>query len=224
MPRKSEGPRLRQRPNRKQWFIRYIDPATGRQRDQSTGTEDRREAEIKLAEFLLGWAEPPEARMRRSGMLIAEALARYAFYKEKAGSVERFKYSMKRLLPFWGHRMVDEIDEELVLDYLLANPGRSRGTLRRELSDLRAAVNYVARKRFVNPIDFPELPRDSDPKQNWLLENEFAQLLWCSRKLTKSRYNLLTFLMIAFYTGARKSAIMDLEWARLISGTVKFVS
>ena len=151
-------------------------------------------------------------------MLISEALARYALRPvkpEKEKSKERLSYSIKNLVPVIGHRRVSEIDEDLIVEYELASPERAKSTIRRELSDLRSAVNYVARKRFVEPIIFPELPEDGDPRMRWLTEAEFAHLLWCARKIKLSRFNLLTFLMIAFYTGARKSAIMALEWSQI---------
>lgn len=225
MPRESQGPRLIQRRNRPNYFIRYIDPKSGQQRDESTGTGNRNEATKKLAEFLLQWSEPREKRMRVNGMVLAEVLARYAILKEKAGNAERLKHSMKRLIPFWGHLKTDDIDEESILDYRLANPARSSGTLRRELTDLRSAVNYAARKEFIRPISFPELPPDSPAKQRWLTESEFANLLWHSRKVSRSKHNLPTFLMIAFYTGARKGAIMDLEWNQVnfVKGEIDFL-
>lgn len=227
MPRKSEGPRLRMRPRRPNWFIRYKDPKSGIWRDESTGTSDRREAELIFAEFLLTYDEPIEKRLRREGMLISEALARYALRPvkpDKQGSKERLRYSIKNLVPVIGHRRVHEIDEDLLVEYQLASKDRSQSTIRRELSDLRSAVNYVARKRFVERIIFPELPEDGEPKMRWLTEEEFARLLWHARSIKLSRFNLLTFLMIAFYTGARKSAIMDLEWSQIdfIENEIRF--
>ncbi|MCJ2189222.1 site-specific integrase [Novosphingobium beihaiensis] len=151
-------------------------------------------------------------------MLISEALARYALRPvkpEKQKSKERLRYSINNLIPIIGHRRVHEIDDDMLVEYQLESQDRTQSTIRRELSDLRSAVNYVARKRFIEPIIFPELPADGEPKMRWLTEEEFAHLLWHARSIKLSRFNLLTFLMIAFYTGARKSAIMDLEWSQI---------
>ena len=92
---------------------------------------------------------------------------------------------------------------------------RAQSTIRRELIDLRSAINHAANMNRVVPIKFPKLPKDSEPRTRWLTESDFAKLLWAGGRNHRAKFTLRIFLIIAFYTGARKSAIMELEWDQI---------
>ncbi|MDX5591972.1 site-specific integrase [Pseudovibrio sp. SPO723] len=62
---------------------------------------------------------------------------------------------------------------------------------------------------------FPKLPKDGRPKKRWLTQAEYVRLFWAAGAEYRSKFQLRLFLMIAFYTGARKTAIMELEWAQI---------
>lgn len=218
MPKESQGPRLVRRKNKPNWFIRYIDEDTGKQKDKSTGCKNRDDAESILEEFLR------QRRAKRTGQAvmpsqftIAQTLDDYAHHKMGSKSAERLSYSMEHILDFWQDQTLDFVNIETVESYRkrgLANK-RAQSTIRRELIDLRSAVHHAINMNRVMAMKFPKLPKDSKPKQRWLNEQEFAHLLRASGQDFRSKFTLRLFLVIAFYTGARKSAIMELEWNQI---------
>lgn len=218
MPKQSQGPRLVRRKNKPNWFIRYIDEQSGKQKDKSTGRKDREDAEGVLEEFLR------QRRTKRTGLAvmpnqftIAQALDDYAHFKMGSASAERLSYSMEHILEFWQDQTLDFVNIETIESYRrrgVANK-RAQSTVRRELIDLRSAINHAINMNRVMAMKFPKLPKDSPPKQIWLTETEFAKLLWASGQDFRSKFTLRLFLVIAFYTGARKSAIMELEWEQI---------
>lgn len=218
MPKESQGPRLVRRKNKPNWFIRFIDEQTGKQKDKSTGCKNREDAEVVLEEFLR------QRRSKRAGLAvmpnqftIAQALDDYAHYKMVSASAERLSYSMEHILAFWQDHTLDLVNIETVERYRKRglNNKRAQSTIRRELIDLRSAVNHAINMNRVMAMKFPKLPKDSKPKQRWLTEQEFARLLWAAGQDFRSKFTLRLFLIIAFYTGARKSAIMELEWEQI---------
>lgn len=215
MPRKSAGPRLVRRKGKKNWYIRYIDEATGKQKDLSTGFEDCDEAEEQLEEILR------ERRAYRHGhavspyqITVAQILDDYAHFKMGDDSAERLSYSIVHILGSWQDDMLDCVNVETVKQYV-KTADRKPSTVRRELADLRSAVNHAIRMNRVTPISFPKLPKAGKPKDRWLTESEFAKLLCAAGKDFRSKFTLRLFLLIGFYTGARKSAIMELEWSQV---------
>lgn len=218
MPKQSQGPRLVKRKGRPNWFIRYIDDKARQQKDISTGFTNREEAEEKLEEFLR------DRRTKRIGLAVmhnqftvAQALDDYAHFKMGSKSAERLSYSIEHLLGFWRDQTIDHVNIETVELYRQKgiSSNRAQSTIRRELIDLRSAINHAANMNRVVPIKFPKLPKDAEPRTRWLNEGEFAKLLWAAGRNYRAKFTLRIFLIIAFYTGARKSAIMELEWNQI---------
>lgn len=239
MPRQSKGPRLIKRKNKPNWFIRYIDENSGKQRDVSTGHEVRAEAEEALEEFLR------ERRTNRIGLAvrhnqftIAQALSDYTRFKieERAANQDspkptknpndRLFYSIQNVLKFWGDLTIDHINIETVQRYTLSRKkeGKKQSTARRDLTDLRAAIYHSVNMNRIVPFNFPDLPKDGPPKKRWMTDTEFAQLLFAAGNNQISKFNLRLFMIIGFYSGARKSAIMELEWDQIDfeQGTIDF--
>lgn len=50
--------------------------------------------------------------------------------------------------------------------------------VRRELEDLRAAINFYRRKGLCSEVIEVDLPDRSVPKKRWLTRDEAARLLW----------------------------------------------
>jgi integrase len=239
MPKQSTGPRLVKRKGRPNFFIRFIDPKDGIQKDRSTGTRDGIEAQEALADFL------NENRASRSSpalppyrVPVAEVLDRYHAHLNSMGCGDRAYYSIVHLLAFWEESCVDSITQGRVDSYVVQNArkvpsgrikrdkkgddkadnepekilGRSRSTLRRELTDLRSAINFAVQERVVYPIVFPKLPREGPSRTRVLKRDEFDTLLAEADKDPRAAEALTLFLFIAYYTGARRGAIMDLRW------------
>jgi len=216
MPRPGRGPYLNYVRDRGRWYIQWSEG--GRTRQRSTGTADRGEAEAQLAEFLRerGRSQRPIGPRDPSGFPIADALTLYGEEQApNAADTARIGYAIGALLPFWGERMVGDITRETCRGY-----GRERdkapGTIRRELGTLRAAINYAKEEGRLTYVPTVHLPPKPDGNDRWLTRSEAAALLNAARTGHPStRTYLPLFIVIAIYTGARKSAILELRWPQV---------
>ncbi len=228
MPQHAKGPRLYRRKDTGIYLIRD----TGRG-ERSTGTRDRREAERALASYIVE-RDRPHGPATPEQMTVSTALTLYA--KGRAAKVRdpaRIGYAISALLPFWGSLPISGITEETCdayarqrmkvrrydretgkpLEYAHCAPG----TIRKELGTLKAAMNWCRRKgHLVNP---PEvyLPPKPEPNERWLTRSEAARLLWAAWRNPKSRH-LARFILVALYTGTRKTAILRLHFMPNASG------
>jgi hypothetical protein len=221
MPRRNSGARLRFLEKRGCYYIVWTEG--GRSRERSTGTADRRQAEIALAEFI-------HLRTRDAGprdpsqVLVTDALADYAEeHGEETGSPWRIAAAIKALAPFWEGRTVAEVTRETCKAYHRFR-GRSAGTIRRELGVLRASLNHGhknGRLTRVVPLQLPDRP---EPRDRWLTRKEAAGLLRAALREPRVRLHLPLFILVGLYGGARKEAILSLRWPQvdLDAGRIDF--
>ncbi|KZL24709.1 Tyrosine recombinase XerC [Pseudovibrio sp. WM33] len=131
-----------------------------------------------------------------------------------AKSAGRLSYSIQKLLEHWKDQTVDQINDVSVRKFWKDSP-RKRSSCRRDLNDLKAAVNHSSAMKRLIPFDFPALPKGGQPRQRWLTQEEYVRLFWAAGFEYRSKFTLRLFLLIAYYTGARKGAIMELEWSQI---------
>jgi integrase len=220
MPRRNTGPRLRFLEKRQCFYVVWTEG--GRSRERSTGTANREQAEVALGEFIA-------ARTKRSGprdlaeTLVTDVLAAYGEAKADTPAAARIGAAIAVLVPFWSGRTVADIHEDSCRKYGKAR-GRSAGTIRRELTVLRAAVNYAVRSNRLTRTASFWLPEPPEARDVWLTRAEFARLLRAARNAPKAGEHLPLFLLIAIYSGRRKEAILGLRWANvdLAQGTIDF--
>lgn len=223
MPRKAKGPRLYWRDDKDVWIIRD----TGRS-DRSTGTSERRSAEIALAAYIASKDTITGSR-HPDKITVDDILDIYA--REHAGTVsapERIGHAIVSLVGFWGNLKVSDVKAETCRRY-----GRSRvrvfkdknrasqpiaaGTLRRELNVLQAAINYAHKEGYIIFAPRVTLPEKPASRDRWLTRDEAARLLWTAYR-SRSGKHLARFILVAFYTGTRKEAILSLGFNPSLSG------
>jgi integrase len=88
---------------------------------------------------------------------------------------------------------------------------------RRELEELRAAVNYHRREGLCSEIVSVALPPRADARERWLTRGEAARLLWAAwraKQVMRDKdtrravgRHVARFILIGLYTGTRSSAI-----------------
>jgi integrase len=208
MPRRNQGPRLYWRAKRQCFYITWTEH--GRSSKRSTGTADREQAEAIFGEWL-------QARGRRTSprdpneILVTELLTEYAVAKADEVMAPRvIGYAIDALTSFWHGRTVAEVTKQTCKLYRTAR-GRSANTIRRELSVLRAAINFAHEEgRITRPVHV-ELPEAPESRKRWLTRREAAQLIRASRTPTARLYMPL-FILLGLYTGRRKEAILSLRW------------
>ncbi|AZO31466.1 tyrosine-type recombinase/integrase [Mesorhizobium sp. M1B.F.Ca.ET.045.04.1.1] len=223
MSRTSKGARLVWRDeSRKQdgalrsragWFIR--DGATFISACGSTG--DRERADKRLAQYIIEKYRPVRGRGRDPATVpIADAVSVYladvacghAKPKETASR-------MAAVLNWFGDMMIGDVDGKICRDY-----GKAHGdgaAARRQLEDLRAALNHYHREGYVTLSPPILLPPKSAPRDRWLTREEAAALLraaWRMRQSWKGQpsdrrtgRHVARFILVALYTGTRSAAI-----------------
>lgn len=214
MPRPNTGPRLKWIERRQSYYIVWYEQ--GAQRLRATGFVDRRQAETALAAFIGLSHRKPDAPREPGAILISDVLSIYGEgHAPKAADPARIGYAIDALLPFWGGLTVADVTEAQCERY--ANQrGRAPATVRRELTTMRAAINYAVRTQHLAravPVKLPDKPQGRD---RWLTHSEAARLLNASRTgRADVRLYLPLFVLIALYTGARKEAILSLRWSQV---------
>jgi hypothetical protein len=224
MPARSKGARLwlrRARRDRKTgeshnavWIIRdgKHTEGTGCRKD------DRAGAERALAEYLnrKHLAQASKGQRDPTQVPIADVLALYG--KAKAASQSRPKETagrIDRLLGFFGDKMLCEINGDLCRACV---EGRSTdAAARRELEDLRAAINHHRSEGLCSQVVAIVLPDERPPRERWLTRKEAAALVraaWRYREMQKgvktdrrSRRHVAKFILVGLYTGTRSGAI-----------------
>ncbi len=229
MPRRNKGARLWLRPTRRDgegvhratWIIldgeKHI--ATGCSATEVAAAED------ELASYIAAKYQPFRKERDIEQIDIADVLS---IYDEDCGSRQanrgQFDARLARLNDFWGGKKLAEVTGKTCREYVKWRG--NRGGARRDLEDLRAAINHHAKEGFHRGIVRVLLPPRGAPRTRWLSRKEAAKVLrvcWRAREIqtvhrgpnkgqkieTERRplRHLAKFILIGLYTGTRASAI-----------------
>lgn len=224
MPHKSKGPRLWLRPTRRNrsgevthqptWVIRDGRLSQGTR----CGHDDRRGAEQALGEYIARKYLTATTSGRRDPdqIPIANVLALYA--NDVAPQHARPHETAKRvaaLLRFFGADTLATVNGARCRQYVAS---RTTPTMaRKELEDLRAAINHHRREGLCSEVVEVSMPPAPRARERWLTRDEVARLIWAAWRyrekqkgnLTQrySRRHVARFVLVALYTGTRASAI-----------------
>lgn len=242
MPRPAKGARLWLQPEerdadgtlrkRSVWVIR------DGSRKLSTGCapQDRASAEQKLADYIVGKYQVPRERGRHpSEIRIADVLNIYLI--DVAPQQARPKEVAQRALTlsgWWGDKALSEVTGRTCRDYVewrtsqhrrasrpdqTGRPARlvTAAGARRELEDLRAAINHHRKEGLCSEVVEVVLPPKSASRERWLTRSEAARLLWAAWRYRetqkgvetdrRSRRHIARFLLVGLYTGTRSASI-----------------
>jgi integrase len=250
MSRRSEPPHLYRRPARYKgsklrvraaWII-----VDGR-KEVSTGCglEERQAAEIALAEYIGEKHEPSRRKAQDiDGILIADVISIYM--RDRVPEQKRPEKAAERflsVLEYWGEKTLGEINGRSCRDYaawrcthawksakpdVTGNPARmvTAAGARRELEDLRAAVNYHNAEGYHREVVRVTLPPKSPPRHRYLRRPELATMVWTAWRLREQMKvirgprkgqpvlsskrparHLARFMLVGAYTGTRSADI-----------------
>jgi integrase len=222
---RSKGARLWLRPaygrEKQQWVIRDGSSSIR----LGLGYEQLAEAEERLAEYLADRHNPRGGCRPARQVPIADVVKLYA--DEKGPSTTRPHETSGRLekvLGFFGDRKLSEINGALCRAYV-----KHRGSeqaARRELEDLRAAINYHRKEGQCTEIISIVLPDKAESRDVWLTRQEAARMIcaaWRYRETQKgvktdraSRQHIARFLLVGLYTGSRAGVICSAALTRAI--------
>jgi integrase len=183
-------------------------------------------AERALAEYISGKYRAPRKERELESISVADVLSIYGDDCPPKGEAarKRFDGRIGRLNDFFGAMTLSNVNGETCRAYAAARG--NDGGARRDLEDLRSAINHHAEEGFHRAIVRVALPEKGPPRDRWLTRSEAAKLLWTcwrhrevqlrhrgpqkGRKLPTGKFPLRhvgRFIMIALYTGTRAGAI-----------------
>jgi hypothetical protein len=225
MPRRAHGPRLwlekaqRDADGNLTHHARWCIKDRGRKHSTGCSENDRRGAEKALAAYIAEKHVAGAASGVRSPAAIplADVVALYARHiADRHARPRETSARLDRLLNFFGDKMLGDMNGELCRAYV-----RERGrqfAARRELEELRAAINYHHSEGLCQAIVAVVLPPKSEPRGRWLSRGEAARLIWSAwryREIQKghptgrrARAHVARFLIAALYTARRKDALL----------------
>jgi integrase len=177
----------------------------GQPKRTSLGTTDRTVAARRLIDL--------EQGRQRKATTVAEMMA---VYQDERGphiaSPETLRFAWKRLEPVFGHLRPDQITRALTRAYAAKERRRgiNDGSIRRDLGVLGAIIRYSDK----NSPAVIEMPPAPPPKSRHLTREEYRAL----REAAKKTPHLYLFVLLAYRTGGRASAILELTWDRVDFG------
>jgi integrase len=226
MPRRKLGARLWLQPAYRR-RDGHIEPAVwcikdGRHK-HSTGysladcrSADHRALQNALATYL-GERTQPSRQSNRTADQVAVGDVIAIYLADKVGGTARPKETAqrcRRLAEWWGDKTLAQVNGVTCRAYVKA---RGSTPSRRELEDLRAAINYHRNEGLCTEVVEVVLPERSPSRLRFLTRNEAARLLWAAyryREVQKgsatgrhSRRHLVRFILVALYTGTRSAAV-----------------
>jgi len=248
MPRHSEGPRLKLESAEYDTQGRCIRPQSWvirdgqRKKRTGCGAGDREKAEQKLAEYIgIKHSVPRELGREPRDIYIADVLNIYL--TECSPRMARPRATAQRiqiLLSWWKELTLADVNGKTCRDYAQARIGQpwrsarpqqtgipprlvTAAGARRELEDLRAAINYHHKEGLCSQVVTVSLPPRPQPRDVFLTRSEAAALLltaWRSHEVQKGRTtkkwtsrHIARFILVALYSGTRHDAICGASFA-----------
>lgn len=148
----------------------------------------------------------------------------YERHAKSLPSAERINIAINHLSKFYGAATVSAVNARTHERYIAQcrKEGKADGTINRHLGALRAGLRFAVRSGDLATA--PHVPglREPPPRAHVLNRRQVAALLRAARALGHDHVAL--FVRLAVYTGARRSAILQLTWDRvdLKAGTVDY--
>lgn len=155
-------------------------------------------------------------------LLIYHTDRRHGFHDEV--QQRRFDASIDRLNDYFGKYKLGQMSQSMTDGYVKHRG--SPGGARRDLENLRAAINHHARQNLHHAVIAVILPSKGLARDRWLERSEAARLIWAAwrhreeqtihrgkhkgTKIKTSKYTLrhvARFILIGLYTGTRAAAI-----------------
>jgi integrase len=138
------------------------------------------------------------------------------------------------LAEFWGDKSLADVNGASCREYVAYRTAQPRKAskpdvtgnaarmvtaagARRELEDLRSAINYHRREGLCSEVVSVALPEKSEPRSDWLTRSEAARMIWSAwrarQKFGERRVDrfigkhVARFILVGLYTGTRHAAI-----------------
>jgi integrase len=220
MPRQPSAPRLWKRPERRDKDGRLTHAAAwiildgGRQFGIGIDAHDILGAQKALADYINRRHFEAIASGPRSADKIPVADVLSLYLKNvvpKHADPKKTIYSIRRLAKFFSESRLSQINGELCRQYTAAQG--SPNTARRDLEELRAAINHHHREGLHDSVIRVVLPDKAPPRERWLTRDEVAKLVRAAWRFKepysgkRSKRHIARFILVGVYTGTRAGVI-----------------
>lgn len=205
MPRPNRGRQLWCDQRTGIWHIRWFE--AGEHRTRSTGQRDRGKAEETLARVEHELALPALP----ASPTIGDVLSAWVEASRSKHAWISIRSHARAVTGHLGWLPVSELRQAHIRTYVaqVGSEGRGKGTIREDLSKLRAAIRWGAREGLCEHRDF-SIPVSGAPRERWLTRDE------CDRLVASARVpHVRLFILLCLHTAGRTSAILELEWSRV---------
>jgi integrase len=203
------------------WWIEYYQ--TGKRKREKIGP-NKTAAEQRLREIKSAMCEGRYIHKSPDSSTRFQDLAQWYLTLPEVQAKRSFgrdKWSLKKLLPFFGERLLKDIPPAMVEAYRqkrLAEPsGRSPqqmtkpATVNREIALLKTIFNKAIKngKADCNPPQGVKQLKENNERDRVLTQDEYDNLL------THCPGHLKPIVKLAFHTGMRQGEILNLAWGQL---------
>ena len=150
----------------------------------------------RLADYLARKYEPPTSRDPHV-IAVADILNHYVLqHCPTIASGKQEVDFIKQLVPYWGSRMLYDVDAAGCRDYAASRieAGVSSATARREIETLRAATRFYVTDRKVQFLPSFWLPEKGAPRERWMTRSEVAAFLHAARR--RGNHHLARVILI----------------------------
>jgi integrase len=205
------------------WYANWYDQTERRTKSLSLRTTDQVQAHIRFAAFLTEGRAVFEPE-REQGLTVTTALDDYYREHVVVNVVDQSRESraIEHLKKGFGNMLLKDVDIPACRRYLnmrktgsiraekstrmKTQKGVADATVRKELTCLRAAAGHARRWKRITAAEMPsiELPTAPHREAGWLTHDEFDKVL------ASASGELRDFILLAYYTGSRKTAIETL--------------
>lgn len=193
------------------WYIRWEEG--GNTRRVSTGSTDKNRAITFLADFLKRW-NAPDREVGGFSLTVGQAIEYYLSETALEGRTVNTS-DFARIKKQLGSLPATSITPSICRNYRKSNSDISNGTVRKQITMLRAALRYcVTNRQIKNDFDF-WLPSDNSPRDRWLSKDECKALI-----KTLARPYQKTFAQLALSTGGRRTAVCQIHKSQYARGVL----
>jgi integrase len=202
MPRRSSGPKLWYDKTRDRWTI-----SDGKSKRRTSCRGNETAAAQKELALYIAQRHTVDSSSTAIGDILLAYIDEVAFGKISEKAVLS---ALKPLNIWWGNKFIADISAANCKAYSKSR-GKAQPSARTELSYLRAALKHWNKNH--TPIMVPDITMPPRPpaRERWLTREEAAAFLWAARRTP----HIARFFIIGWYTGSRKTVILNLKWSMI---------
>lgn len=133
-------------------------------------------AEQRLAEYIASKYKPKRNERPIADIKLADILSIYLDFKDPDAENSKLAKRIGRLNDYCGNDTLADVNGDYCREYVKKRG--SAGGSRRDLEDLRAAINHHHTEGYHREIVKVVLPEKGEARDRWLTREEAAKLMW----------------------------------------------